>query len=198
MNGLASIGADLLRLTVTDPRAAARRVIGIGAGLGTDVLWLALVLLTALSTLLSHLVLVTVPVPDGAEAAGMFGIGPIAMAGLQLALMAGFVLAVAAIGRRAGGNGDLTGALSIILWLEVLALGLQAAQVVLLAFGPGLADMIGLAGVILFWTLLSFFVAELHGFRSVGRVFLGIALTVLIAAFAISLLLLLMGVQIGL
>lgn len=196
MNGLVPLATQLVRLSLTDPRAAARRVIDIGRGFAPAELWLALILMTVLSTLLTYLSMSMV-LPAGQDA-GLFGMGPIAMAGLQQGIMAGFVWAIVAVGRWAGGRGDLIGALSVVVWLELLALILQAAQVVLTPFGPGGADLVGLIGLVLFWTLLSFFVAELHGFKSVPLVFGGIALTVVAAAFALTIVLMLAGVRLDL
>lgn len=189
MNNLLPLATELLRQSLRDPRAAARRVIGLGHAFRPAELWLGLVLLTVLSTLVSHVLILSVE-PAGA---GVLGMGPIAMAGLQLGLMAGFVAAIVEVGRRAGGRGDLTGALAIVVWLEALALLLQLIQMLLAPVGLG--DLVGLVGVVMFWTLLSFFVAELHGFQSVPAVFGGIALTVVVAAIILTFVLFLVGVR---
>ncbi|NJR43059.1 MAG: hypothetical protein HC767_10775 [Akkermansiaceae bacterium] len=74
-------------------------------------------------------------------------------------------------------------ALLVVVWLQVLMLGLQLLQVLLLLISPVLAAVVGLAGIVLFLWLLTNFVAELHGFQSLLAVFGAIVLTGFAVAF---------------
>jgi hypothetical protein len=56
----------------------------------------------------------------------------------------------------------------------VVMVALQLVQFVAFLLSPALAGMIGLAGLVLFFWLMSSFIAELHGFASRGAVFVGI------------------------
>lgn len=51
-----------------------------------------------------------------------------------------------------------------------------------------------MSSVLFFW-ILSHFIAESHGFRSAGLVFAGVATTLVLAVFALSFLLVLFGVE---
>ncbi|MFT4149677.1 MAG: hypothetical protein QM656_05720 [Paracoccaceae bacterium] len=195
MTDLLPLTADLARKSLTTPREAARRVIAIGRSFQPAELWLVLFLLAVVSTILSHLVLMTLPPVDAGDGFVWLDLGPVALAGLQLATMAVMVWAILLVGGRMGGRGDLAGALSVVVWLEFLTLAPLLAQAVLAPLAPALCDVAGMLGMAAFWVLLSFFVAELHGFRSVPMVFGGIVLTVLILAFALTPLLFLAGVR---
>jgi hypothetical protein len=61
---------------------------------------------------------------------------------------------------------------------------LQLAQLVVDMISPVMAGIIGLGGFVLFLWLMTAFIAELHGFRSRGLVFVGMV----VSAFAAGLL----------
>lgn len=195
MTPLWTTGLSLVRQSLTQPRAAAARIIAMGRGFEPAELWLALVLLCVLSAGLTHLGLMLLP-PSRTGEGESIGTGPLATAGLQIAIMTVLAALILLVGRRFGGRGDVTGSLSITLWLEGLGLALQVLQLAVLPLGADAADLIGLCGILVFWTLLAFFVAELHGFASVGKVFLGMLATLFAVAFVLALILTMMGVQI--
>ena len=66
-----------------------------------------------------------------------------------------------------------------MVWLQLLTVALQLLQLVASVIAPPLAGLIGLGGFVLFLWLMTAFIAELHGFRSRGLVFLGMVLTAL-------------------
>jgi hypothetical protein len=74
----------------------------------------------------------------------------------------------------------------IVVWLQCLTLVLQLLQLVALVIAPPLAGIIGLGGFVLFLWLMTHFIAELHGFRNRGLVFLGMVLTALVAGLVIG------------
>jgi hypothetical protein len=67
-------------------------------------------------------------------------------------------------------------------------------QLVLLVTVPLLTPVVEIGAVLLFLWLLVNFVAEMHGFRSLGLVFLGVVVTFVVAVFSMSLLLMMLGV----
>lgn len=77
----------------------------------------------------------------------------------------------------------------VVVWLQLLMLGVQVAQLLALVVLPPLAGLIGLIGFVGFVWLMVNFIAELHGFRSLGLVFGGIIVTFIAAAFVLAILL---------
>ena len=73
-----------------------------------------------------------------------------------------------------------------MVWLQLLMLALQVLQLIATLVAPPFAGIIGLAGFALFLWLMTAFIAELHGFRSRGRVFLGLVLTGLGTGFVLG------------
>lgn len=188
-------GADwweLARASVRDPRRGARTVLGLR--LPTAVLWQLLVLVSVLTDLMLFAELAA------GGGTGLFlramGADPIAMAGMQFASLVVMVLALHGIGHAFGGKGDWTGAMAVVIWLQVLMLGLAAAQVVLYLLVPVLADLLGLASLVLLLWLLTNFAAELHGFPNLWLVFFGILASGVLLIFGLSFLLVAVGVLI--
>jgi DNA-binding transcriptional regulator of glucitol operon len=72
-----------------------------------------------------------------------------------------------------------------VVWLQVIMLGVQVVQVVALIIAPPVAAIINLAGLVLFFWLMTSFIAELHGFTSRGKVLAGI----LVTSFAVAMIL---------
>jgi hypothetical protein len=88
----------------------------------------------------------------------------------------------------------LPDAVILIAWLQFIQLLVVAAQILLMIVLPAVAPVLEIAGVILFLWLLVNFVAEMHGFRSLGLVFLGVIITFVGFVFGMSLLLMILGV----
>jgi hypothetical protein len=64
----------------------------------------------------------------------------------------------------------------------------QAAQLLALVVVPPLADLLSLGGLVLFLWLLTAFVAEVHSFASMGRVFAGIIGSLILLAMGLAIL----------
>jgi hypothetical protein len=180
MNGAVSGMAALIWQSVVAPRAAARILIGLN--LPRLVLWQALVLVTVVSVLL--VALTQGPMPEiPADTPQPIEITPFAYAMILGSSLVLLVFALYYTGQALGGTGQFTGALAIVIWLEVLAMCVRLAQVVLSVFGSGPELALSLVGMaLLFWALLNF-IAELHDFDSIGRALL----TLVLAVFGISL-----------
>ncbi len=194
MNAGANLFVGLTRLSLRNPREAARQIMRIGAAFDTGVLWMALVLVAVLSSILTHLAVAMMPMPEQAAAGGLV-FSPIRTAVIQLALMAAVVQAMVIVGRWRGGHGTQGQALSLMIWLQTVLLALQLMQIVALMLIPPLADLIGIVAMVLFLVLLTLFVAELHGFRSALSVFFGILATLFVMAFALAILMVLLGIS---
>jgi Yip1 domain len=180
--------AGLLRqvqLTLQSPRDGARQMMAIDLTLQGR--WTALFLMAVLSAIVTSafffLVASTIP--------GVALPSPWTLAVTQTGVMVLSALLVHRIGVWRGGKGRLADAVILMAWLQFILLCLQVLQMVVLLISPQVSDIIGFAGVAVFFWLLTVFVAEMHGFPSLGRVFLGILVTILAVAFALSMVLVL-------
>ena len=189
---LADLSA-LLRDTFTAPRPTIRRLLD--AGLPFGALAGALVLVAVISAILSEITIFLTPVPGGSEMIrGMVG-GPLAVAVLQLVLLVLIVVGIDRVGRAMGGQGDLTGAVLVVVWMQVAMIALQLAQMVTLVLVPPLASIIGVLSIAVFFWLMSSFVAELHRFESIGRVVLMLLVGFIGLAIFLTFVLSLLGVS---
>jgi hypothetical protein len=73
---------------------------------------------------------------------------------------------------------------------------IQVVQTALMLILPPLASIVGIVGLVLFMWLLTNFIAVIHGFRSLGQVFVMILLSMFVLAFILSILLTLFGVTV--
>ena len=173
----------LLRLTLSDPRGAARRVMALPLPLGAR--WQALALVIVLSMLF------------GQAAALMLageGVDATALGLIQAAALLTLVYAVYIVGRLMGGRGVFEDGLILVAWLQGVMVAVQLAQIVALLILPPLTGLLGFLGFALFLWLLTNFVAELHGFSSLGRVFGMILLTLFGVAIVLAIVLQMLGI----
>ena len=161
----------LVRLTLQSPRDGARRVMALD--LPINVRWLALILVAVGSAIGTHLSIALMP-PEQREIMLTLIASPVRTALLQAGIWAVIAAAIAVGGRMRGGTGSFPDALILMVWLQFILLCVQLVQVLVGIAVPMLADLIGLAGLGLLLWLLTNFVAELHGFRSLIAVFAGI------------------------
>lgn len=161
----------LVRLTLQAPRQGARRVMDLNLPISGR--WLALVLVAACSAIGTHFSIALMP-PEQRDTLLALITSPLRTALLQAGIWAVIAGAIAAGGRMRGGTGTFPDALILMVWLQFILLCVQLVQVAVGLFVPVLADLIGLAGLGLLLWLLTNFVAELHGFRSLIAVFAGL------------------------
>lgn len=178
---------ELARFTVQRPREGARMVMR--ADLPMNARWVGLAITAIVSAVLAHLSISLLPPAEQAQMAEMV-LSPIGSAVLQASLMVVSVFLVHGLGRFLGGQGNFADALILMVWLQFILLLLQVAQIVIQVVVPPLSDFVGVASVFLFLWLLSNFVAELHGFRSVLKVFFGIVAVLVAMAFVLAFLML--------
>ncbi|MFN6977695.1 MAG: YIP1 family protein [Gemmobacter sp.] len=161
--------AALVRETLRDPRGTARRLMALD--LPPQASWLGAAVIAALSAILAHLTFGVMAARQGGPANLP---APVMTAAFQYAVMVMTVLGVYHIGRRFGGRGGFADALLLVVWLQFILVCVQGAQLVALLVLPPVADILSVAGLVLFLWLLTAFVAELHGFSSMGRVLGGV------------------------
>ena len=178
----------VMQLTVQNPRAAARHLMG--WQLPFSAVWLLIALMAVVSALLSTASLLLAP--DQAEPSmiepsilAMLQ-NPLQVAVLQAVVMVIMAMLVQGVGRMFGGLGRFADALVLIAWTEALLCVLQLAQIVLMVVSPSLAAALGLFGMVLFVWVLSNFIAEMHSFASAGKVLFGIIGTVLAVSVLIA------------
>ncbi|MEO0913011.1 MAG: Yip1 family protein [Pseudomonadota bacterium] len=184
----------LLKSSLFRPREAAAEVIGWPLSIG--VLAQITALMAVSSALLSAL---TVRARgDGAELVfAWFVENPLALAVTQF--LGALVLAgmMSGIGRAFGGHGTFRPALALVMWFNLISIGIQfafsvlAATVILAVF----ALLIGLFYLVWFFWALSAFTAELHGFESGWRVFGGLFVTLVGLSFLLNIVFVLMGFE---
>jgi Yip1 domain len=121
-------------------------------------------------------------------------VGPAATGFIQLALLVVMVFAVFWIGRAMGGTGSFEESILLVAWLQFVMVCLQVVQTGVLLVSTTIAEIFGLLGIVLFLWLLTNFVAVLHGFTSLFKVFVMILVSAFGIAFGLSILLTLIGV----
>ena len=177
--------AELLRDSLRDPRGVARTLMLLNLPL--NAVWTAAALMAVGSALLTHLGMgLMMPMDMGGA---MVMPSPVFTALSQFIVLLLTAQLAAWLGRMAGGTGRFGAALLLVTWLQFVLLALQLLQLVLMAAIPPLGMLLGYASVVVFFWLLSAFVAELHGFRSTGLTFVGVLLATIAAAFLLALLL---------
>ncbi|WP_169052275.1 YIP1 family protein [Tabrizicola sp. YIM 78059] len=188
MTGLRDQIISLARLSVQDPRRGARTLLSMDVPLPARTA--GLLLMAVASAVLMHLGFLLLP-PANDQMSQFLMQSPIRTAVIQWLILVISVFLIFQIGRAWGGHGSLPDTLLIVVWLQVIMLGVQVVQLLALILAPPLAGIVNIAGLILFFWLLSSFIAELHGFASRGKVLAGIFATTfavaLIVVFVLSL-----------
>lgn len=176
---------DLMVLTLREPALALRALRGLALPMSAR--WMALVLAVALSTLLASLSLMLFPIEGDSPISRLLS-QPVVLAAVQFAAMLVSALMMAQVGRLFGGRGDFADALLIVAWVELLLVGLQAVQVVVMLLLPSMALMLSMLAFGLFLYLAVTMTKALHGFTSTGKVVLGFVGSLFVLGFVLSLL----------
>jgi hypothetical protein len=180
----------MARYTVQDPRSAARMLMALR--LPNRARWLLFGLVATAAAIFTHVGFNLLP-QDETAFMGEAMASPIETALFQAGFLLLTVAAVYRIGRWRGGKGSFADALLLIGWLQIVLLCIQVIQIVALVILPPVAQVIGVAGLVLSFWMLTQFIAELHGFQSAWRVFFGILTTVLGASVIIAIGLVIFG-----
>ena len=164
------------------PRAAARKIMDMR--LSGQALIEGVVLVSCAGTLAIYLAVNRVPALAESEFVSLSG-SPLLATVLSVAEIAALA-AVTWIGRRFGGTGDLSGAVALVVWYNLVAVILIAVLLVAYLLAPPLALMLLLAFFVwLIWAQVAF-IAELHGFANALVVLAGLLLTMLAVFLAMN------------
>lgn len=177
----------LLKLTFQAPRKAAAVIVQ--SGLPVNARWSALVLMAVASAIVMYAIMSSLPLL-GPEGEALPLPGPFFLAGFFGFYLSMLAMLAFGVGRWRGGRGSLPDAVLLVAWLQVVQLALVFVQMVLLVVMPPLASLLEVASVVIFLWLLTNFVAELHGFRSVGMVLAGVLATFVVMVLVMTVVLL--------
>lgn len=182
---------DLVVLTLREPGRAVDVMRGMALPMAPR--WMVMVLAVCLSTLLAGMARVMFPLPADDPLSQLFA-SPATLAMVQFGALVISAAAVSAIGRAFGGHGTFPDALLLIAWVELILVGLQAMQLVLMAIVPATGSLMSMVAFALSIYLTVALTKALHGFQStpkvalafIGSIFvLGFVLSIIAAAFGI-------------
>ena len=165
----------MARHTVSNPRDGAAVILKLH--LPMRALWLAFGLVIVLSMFLGEAVALLMGPPDQAAMPPEMMVSPITMGVIQAAFLFLVAHGMARIGHLFGGSGDFQGALALIVWLQFIFLVVQVIQLAAMLVVPPVAGLITILAMGLFFWLLVNFIATLHGFSSLGLIFVMTILT---------------------
>ena len=182
---------DLLTTTLTRPREAGRDVIALN--FSTQVLWMALTLISITMSAMVSGMFHLIPVPPDATGdvirSMLFYTSPIGFALLNLgnAILSIFVLFWS--GRMFGGTGEMREILSVIVLFQATVIALLvsiALASILLPFLSAIAFVIFAVWAI--WAMVSL-IDVAHGFESVGKAFAVFLMATFVVPFGLSIIL---------
>jgi len=183
-----------MRLTLTDPRAAARVLMQDEAALGQAVpIALAVV---GFGVMLSFIMAQLMPGPEFPMLDFLLG-NPLLYAGFQFILLLFSVVAIFAVGRMFGGTGRFQQALLLMSWVQFFMLVVQIVAVGVMLLVPSAGILLNYAIMVNFIWLMVVFITELHGFTSRLKVLGGMIGTAFVVAFVASALLSALGIGIS-
>lgn len=160
---------QIARLSVERPRDGARQIMNLNLSAGEA--GTALALMAVVSTLMAEIGNALSPYPTTEPMIEAVFASPFGLAVLQFTVLGSAAALMQLFGRWAGGKGHFAEALVLVGWLQAILLLLQLVQLVVILVVPPLVAPVGLFGLVLFGWLLTNFTAELHGFRSLAKVF---------------------------
>jgi hypothetical protein len=171
---------DLLVRTLTEPRAAAVKLIGMN--LPGEARWMAFVITVILTVLVTQSVLLISPLPPGSPWAAMMR-DPVSSALTQGVFVLGAAWAMAAVAGWFGGRARFADTLLAVSWIEFVLLVVEVVQILVLFALPFLSLPLAILTVVLFFWLLTQFTASLNGFVSLPKVFAGVLATMVVGGF---------------
>jgi hypothetical protein len=171
MTDIATLGS-LLRLardTVSNPREGATTVLSFAPR--RQALWLMFALVVVASLMMGEIVALVTVLPADGPMTGPFVQSPMALGLIQAAFLFLMIHAIYHVGRFFGGSGSLEETALLVIWLQFIFICVQVIQIAAILLLPPLAGIITILAVGLFFWLLVNFIAVLHGFTSLGLVF---------------------------
>lgn len=189
---MAAVG-NLVVQTIVSPRSAARTLLAMN--LAVEVRWVGLALVSVLTLFQMNLTLFFVPI-DALTPIEATMRNPLAGVPIQAASLVVIAAAMSRVGQMFGGEGQFSDALLLIVWLEFVLLCLQIVQLALLLVAPALGTVVSFLAMGLFVWAMAHFISELHGFKSMPKVVIGMFLTFIALALLMGLALSALGIDI--
>jgi len=175
----------LVRQTVADPRAGARRVIAMDLGMAER--WQAMLLGVILNVLLGQVLFLLDP--RGAAIWSTIIPSPMAWAALELLIYWMVVHLLFRVGRALGGTGSFPDIVLVTAWYLLVWFLMKVALVALVLVLPPFAPIATIMIYALMMWIVLHLVAEVHGFASLGQAAAGILITALALLMAMALIL---------
>ncbi|MEJ6394924.1 YIP1 family protein [Gymnodinialimonas sp. 2305UL16-5] len=181
----------MARATVMDPQGGGRVILDTARGMPAGAVWLCFSIIIVGSLIMGELAsLMLGPLDDGP----LTGQPTLVMGLVQAASLFLVVHAITHIGRLFGGQGEFLGALALMTWLQFVFLLVQVVMLLTTLVLPPLGAIVMTLALGLFLWLFLNFIAVLHGFQSLGAVFVMTLVSFIAIIFVISLVLSLLGI----
>lgn len=120
---------------------------------------------------------------------------PLFLTVIQVAAMALIAALMFGVGRVFGGRGGFSDCLSTVIWLQAILMLFQIAQLVTWFVLPFLSFLVTMAALMAAAYLFISFIKEVHGFRNVFAVIIGVIVTLFVVAGMLAMLLSVVGFQ---
>lgn len=174
---------DFMVLTLREPGRAVEVMRGMD--LPMPARWMVMVLAVCLSTLLAGVARYLFPVPPDDPLSQLLS-SPATLAIVQFVALVVSAAAIAVIGRAFGGQGNFPDALLLIAWVELILVGLQAVQLVLMLVFPASGPLMSVVAFALSIYLTIALTKAMHGFQSTPKVALAFIGSVFVIGFILS------------
>ncbi len=169
------------RLSLQAPRRGIRVVLGWQLSPAEG--WLALALMAVVTALILSLIMGPLPPEVDPLTASIFT-SPFNLAAVQFLGLVCLTATLYLLGRVTRGKGTFAQALVVMGWLEAILIVVSVGQTFVITLLPPLAILVVVGGLLLSLWLLTNFVAEMHGYASLGLTFLGIVASSVVAVLA--------------
>ncbi len=166
--------------TIRDPRLATRYVMQLELPL--KLRWETLILVAVLSAIFAYISQYASFIAAGDLGPSMNILSPVSLGFSQLVVMIAMVYSMYFVGKWFGGTGNLADAILLVSWLQFVLICLQIIQILAILVSPAISLVIGMIGLVLVFVLLTLFISEMHGFKSVAGVFFSVLFVMLIIA----------------
>ncbi len=133
----------------------------------------AAALVVSLSMILPLVALIMQP-SDVQDAMMGFSINPFFAVLIQMVILIGAAAMIVGIGRIFNGYGTFKEALTAMVWLQFILIGIQFLQFSLGLLSPQLSAVIFILSMVVLIYLVVNFIMEIHGFTNTGAVIFGV------------------------
>lgn len=173
----------LFKQTIRAPRNSARLLID--ANIPPSVAWSALILITVLSTLTSYL-FSSVFLASTINPEAIIPASPFLIVAMQLTVALVLIMGVYAIGHMFNGEGSFNDVLIVMTWFQVVMFVVQLIQLILFFVLPPVGAFFSFISLALFFWLISHFIAEVHGFKSLILTLFMVIICMIIVGFILT------------